>query len=139
MSFESAPDDNIERYRQQYARSPSPATRQLEKAVLGRDVGLNGYTTVEQAQRLASRLDASRPTHVLDLGTGRGWPGSYVAGATGCRLVATDVPLEALMVARGYLETNTERGQTCVASADGQSLPFPSEQFDAVIHADVLC
>ncbi len=37
---------------EKYARSRPDAVQQVERAVLGHEVGLNGYTTVEQAQAL---------------------------------------------------------------------------------------
>ncbi len=131
--------DNRERYRAEYARSPSPVARRLEEAVFGRGMGVSGYTTVDQAQRLVTHLHAAHPGRVLDVGAGRGWPGSYVTEVTGCRLVATDVVPEGLVAAKKYLETGAARGRTRLVAADGRALPFQAGSFDAVIHADVFC
>ncbi len=139
MSFNNAAHDSLERYRREYARSPSAAARRVEEAVLGRYVGVSGYTTVEQGKQLAGYLELPRGARVLDIGAGRGWPGSHLAVSSGCRLVATDVPVEALVAARDYVEIGSEPGQARLVSADGRALPFRPGTFEAVVHADVFC
>ena len=131
--------DNLERRRVEYARARSATARRVDAAVLGQDVGLGGFTTVEQAKQLAGHLEIPLGARVLELGAGRGWPGSHVAASSGCRLVATDVPIEALIAAKAYLEIGSEPGHAQLASADGTVLPFRSGIFGAVIHADVFC
>ena len=125
--------DDLAFFTKKYARPPSDAGRQVERAVLGDEVGLNGYTTVEQAQALADHLSLLPTTRLIDVGAGHGWPGSYLARSSGCRLVATDIPVDALRAAKGYLD------QGSAVSADGCALPFRSGSFDGVVHADVFC
>jgi hypothetical protein len=43
---------------------------------------------------LARELHLSAADRLLDLGSGRGWPGLYLAARTGCAVVLTDLPLE---------------------------------------------
>jgi cyclopropane fatty-acyl-phospholipid synthase-like methyltransferase len=62
-----------------------------------------------QADELARALGLSPADRLLDIGTGRGWPGLYLADRTG----------------------------VVVAAASG--LPFRAGTFDAVLHCDVLC
>ena len=40
---------------------------------------------------------------LLDVGAGRGWPGSLLAQSSGCRLTCTDVPVSGLMAAKSIL------------------------------------
>ena len=63
--------------------------------------GANGYTTAAQANLLAQRLDLGPGKRLLDVGSGRGWPGLYLAASTGCTVVLTDLLL--LAVARRRL------------------------------------
>ena len=76
---------------------------------------------------------------MLDVGSGRGWPGLYLAKVTGCSVVLTDIPKEGLATARkrAAVEGLAERSQAIVSSA--RRLPFQVESFDAVVHTDVLC
>ncbi len=101
--------------------------------LLGHEVGLDGYTTVQQAQALHDHLALSSNARLLDVGAGHGWPGSHLAASSGCSLVATDIPVDVLRAAQRYI------GQATAVSADGRELPFPSGSFDVVVHADVFC
>jgi protein-L-isoaspartate O-methyltransferase len=126
-------------FRERYGRPASDATRELEQFVIGGDFGANGYTTVEQAGLLAQRLDLRAGDRLLDVGSGRGWPGMYLAKVTGCSVVLTDIPEEGLVTARrrAAVEGIAERSQAVASSA--RRLPFKIASFDAVVHTDVLC
>jgi cyclopropane fatty-acyl-phospholipid synthase-like methyltransferase len=92
-----------------------------------------------QADTLARGLGLSAADRLLDIGTGRGWPGLYLAARTGCRVVLADLPLEGLRVAakRAAAEGLAARVRVVVSAASG--LPFRAGSFDAIIHTDVLC
>lgn len=131
------PQESVAFFVEKYAGARSRAARQLERAALGHDVGLNGYTTVAQADTLGDQLRLSGGARLLDLGAGRGWPGSHVARSSGCRLVSTDVPWEALREAKAEGDA---RGRPHPAvGANGRALPFRAGSFDAIVHADVFC
>jgi hypothetical protein len=86
-------------FQERYGNIPSPTACQVEQRVIGGNWGANGYTTMDQADTLGRELRLSAGDHLLDLGTGRGWPGLFLAARTGCRIVLTDLPLEGLRVA----------------------------------------
>ena len=124
---------------ERYGNTPSQAACEIEQRVIGGDWGANGYTTMAQADALARGLRLSAADRLLDIGTGRGWPGLYLAARTGCRVVLTDLPLQGLRVAadRAAAEGLAARTRVVVSAASG--LPFRARSFDAVIHTDVLC
>ena len=126
-------------FQERYRNTPSRLASQIEQRVIGGDWGANGYTTKTQADTLADKLGLSAADRLLDLGSGRGWPGLYLAARTGCRVVLTDLPLEGLRVAahRAASEGLAERVGVVAAAASG--LPFRAGSFDAIIHTDVLC
>jgi SAM-dependent methyltransferase len=126
-------------FKQRYGNSPSRTARQVEQRVIGGDWGANGYTTMAQADTLASGLGLSAGDRLLDLGTGRGWPGLYLAARTGCRVVVTDLPLEGLRVAADRAAAEGIAARTGVVASAASGLPFRAGSFDAVIHTDVLC
>jgi 2-polyprenyl-3-methyl-5-hydroxy-6-metoxy-1,4-benzoquinol methylase len=124
---------------QRYGAALPPVARQIEQRVIGGDWGANGYTTMAQADTLARELGLSAADRLLDLGTGRGWPGLYLATMTGCQVVLTDLPLEGLRVATSRATSEGLAARTAVVAAAASALPFRARSFDAVIHTDVLC
>jgi ubiquinone/menaquinone biosynthesis C-methylase UbiE len=128
-----------QRFAERYRVAPAEVSRRVELAVIGGDWGANGYTTKTQADVLGHELGLRPGTRLLDLGAGRGWPGLYLAATTGCQVVLSDVPLEALRaaLARGRRERLADLATPVAASA--RALPFARAVFDAVVHTDVLC
>ena len=124
---------------QRYGTAQVQLQHEIERRVIGNDWGANGYTTMAQADTLARELDLSAGELLLDLGTGRGWPGLYLAARTGCRVVLTDLPLEGLRVVadRATAEGLVARSSVVASAASG--LPFRAGSFDAIVHTDVLC
>jgi len=126
-------------FQQRYRNTPSLVVCQIEQRVIGGDWGANGYTTMAQADTLARGLGLSAGDRLLDLGTGRGWPGLYLAARTGCRVVLADLPLEGLRVAADRAAAEGLAARTGVVASAASGLPFRAGSFDAVIHTDVLC
>ncbi len=128
-----------ERFALNYARPQAESELRVEREVFGACIGTDGYTTVEEANVLLDRLALGRGECLLDLGSGRGWPGAYLAEESGCDVVLTDVPVsaprEALLAARNRGLT----GGFSAAAAGGEAIPFKSQTFDAVVHSDVFC
>ena len=71
-------------FEQRYGVAAAPVAVQVERRVIGGDWGANGYTTIAQADQLATGLELSAADLLLDLGTGRGWPGLASASSNWC-------------------------------------------------------
>jgi 2-polyprenyl-3-methyl-5-hydroxy-6-metoxy-1,4-benzoquinol methylase len=125
-------------FSQRYATERTSVIEDIERSVIGVAWGANGFTTVEQADRLGEAVALAPGRHLLDIGTGQGWPGLYLSKQTGCRVTLTDMPFEGL-------DAGLRRGErqrldvTGAVVASAKELPFAKESFDAVIHTDVLC
>lgn len=128
----------IARFRDRYSQPVAEPMLIIEREVIGANVGANGYTTLAQADLLAERLALGSGKRLLDIGGGRGWPGLYLARATGCDVVITDVPEPALRVALSRASRPALRQRSSFALASGANLPFQSRGFDAVVHTDTL-
>lgn len=137
MKDERSHDDLVNKFGSYYACAGSPPLRELERRVFGSDYGSNGYTNVEDARRLAKLLRIDSTSTLLDIGTGAGWPGLFLAKEFGCRVVLTDMPFDGLQV--GYDRAVEEGINAQAVRADGSQLPFRRASFDAVTHSDVLC
>lgn len=129
----------VEELDRQYRLGEAPARRRVEQAVLGSDYGATSYTTLPQATELAERLQLGPGGLLLDLGTGSGWPGLYLAVVSGCRVVLADQPVEGLRVARQRAMEDGVAERCGLVRASGVLLPFRSQVFDAITHTDVLC
>jgi len=134
-----AEQESRERFTARYRSAQNETTRRVEQAVIGGDWGANGYTTLAQADQLGRALGLEAASRLLDLGSGRGWPGLYLAQRSGCAAVLCDVPVDALLAgtARARAERLSTRVTAVVASA--RHLPLAPGAFDAIVHTDVLC
>jgi 2-polyprenyl-3-methyl-5-hydroxy-6-metoxy-1,4-benzoquinol methylase len=127
--------DFSERYR---TRASVDLVDEVEREVIGDVWGANGFTTVAQAEDLRRRLDLDAGSRLLDVGSGCGWPGLYLAQQTGCEVVVTDLPMEGLEVASRRADGEKLRSLGGVA-ASARRLPFAEDSFDALVHVDVIC
>ncbi|MBI1885110.1 MAG: class I SAM-dependent methyltransferase [Chloroflexi bacterium] len=135
------PDESLpplERFAKTYQRVQSAAAAVVEREVFGGNFGVHGYTTIEQADALATHLDLRAATRLLDIGSFRGWPSLYLAGKTGCEAVLTDLPAEALADARGRARRLRVEECCSFVTAAGEHLPFRPDTFDAIVHTDAL-
>ena len=130
----------VDSFAYKYGRLTTDAAESVRSRVLGSPVP-NGYTTVAQADRIAEALGVGPGDVLLDVGSGRGWPGARIAARSGCAAVVTDLPLNALRQVRLRAPSTDRRSQgtPTAVCADGAHLPFRDACFDAVTHSDVLC
>jgi SAM-dependent methyltransferase len=136
MTKRRSSDELMKRFSSRYAEEGTAAGRLVERRVIGANVGANGYTTVAQAGQLVEALNLSPKSLLLDLGSGRGWPGLHVAARAECRVVLTDVPEAAIRTAQRRSADATD--QVSLARASATHLPFAARSFDAICHADTL-
>ncbi len=115
------------------------ANARIERDVIGAVWGANGYTTVAQANELSRHLDLGPASRLLDLGTGCGWPGLYLAKQSGCSMVGTDMPVEGLAIAARRAGAEGMDQRVSLVAAAGAAQPFRPASFDAIVLTDVLC
>lgn len=129
--------DSEERFRERYSAPVANVMLIIEREVIGANVGANGYTTVEQTDMLAGRLELTANTHLLDIGSGRGWPALYLAERVGCPTTLIDLPDPALRTAQRQASKRNLTTVSIVRGA-GDHLPFHANAFDAITHTDTL-
>ena len=129
----------IERFRPRHGRRNSVAERAVERAGIGANLDIIGYTTLAQARELGRRLSLRPGMLLLDLGCGRGHPGLFLACATRCTVVGSDLPVASLKAAARRAARERTSRRVSFVSASAVRLPFASESFDAIVHTDVLC
>ena len=113
--------------------------RTIETVVVGADYGADGYTTRDEADALGRLLSLESGDRLLDVGTGRGWPGLYLAAATGCTAFGTDRAFEGLVRGAQRARVDGLGDRSAMVAADGDALPFRRRCVDAIVHTDMLC
>jgi methylase of polypeptide subunit release factors len=131
--------DALGHFEGRYAVPDSAVAAAIERHVIGAVWGANGYTTLDQADELARRLALGPGRRVLDVGTGRGWPGLYFAARYSCVVVGTDMPFDALSAASRRARAERAEHLFRAVAAAGAHQPFRPKSFDAIVHTDVLC
>jgi cyclopropane fatty-acyl-phospholipid synthase-like methyltransferase len=129
----------IERFSSQYELLQSEVMLGIERSVCGCDYGATSWTTFDEARTVAGLLALTPGKRLLDVGSGSGWPGIFLARETGCDVTLADLPLSGLRIAMKRAAADGVAGTCRAAVADGAALPFRSGCFDAIFHSDVLC
>lgn len=126
-------------YTHRFAPGLREAGRAAEREAVGSDYGACGYLTIDQADELLTHLALSPGDLLLDIGSGNGWPGLYLAARSGCRVVVSDLTLAGMTEARHRAGDDGTARRTTAVVASARHLPFRPDSFDAIVHADVLC
>ncbi len=122
-----------------YTHGQTDFMLEIERSVCGCDYGGTSWTTREEADRTIKRLKLEPGVQLLEIGSGSGWPGLYLAQRSGCDATLTDLPLKGLQIAQKRAEEDQLSGHCRVACADAAALPFRDGAFDVIYHSDVLC
>ena len=129
--------EHRQRYDARHALATHDATLAVEAEAVGSDYGNAGFTTMAQAEAIAELLELRGTDRLLDVGSGAGWPGLYLAKRSDCHVVVSDLSPAGMVQARRRAAADGTSADTVVASA--RQLPFRPEQFDAIVHTDLLC
>lgn len=132
--------EQTERFNASYkARATNPTFLSIEKQVCGCGYGATSWTTQGEADEMLRHLNMGPETHLLDIGSGAGWPALYFADQSGCDATLTDLPYDGLSIARTRAHKDGMRARVRAAVASAAELPFGGAGFDAITHSDVLC
>ena len=139
MTISQQSVDCCQTFAESYELSNLKPMLEIEKRVLGCDYGGTSWTTRAQADQAISLLGLSPDAHLLDIGSGSGWPALYLCGQSGARLTMLDVTVNALQMATERAGRDGLESRVNVIAASADALPFAKGSFDRISHSDVLC
>lgn len=126
-------------FEMRYEHISHPAMQALERGVLGCNYGGTSWTTKSQAEEIPGLLGLQAGERLLDIGSGTGWPGLYMASLTGASVTLLDLPIHALSQANERAVADQICASVKSVAASGAALPFTAGTFAAIEHSDVLC
>jgi ubiquinone/menaquinone biosynthesis C-methylase UbiE len=121
-----------------YRQAGAEVIQEIERATLGCAYGGTSWTTRVEAEAMASLLGLGPGVRALEVGSGAGWPGLYLAEKSGCDMALVDLPFDGLRAVAARAAADGMADRCWPAVADGAALPFGTA-FDAIVHSDVLC
>src|SRR5688572_21676045 len=132
---------SVNLYDHAYGDFGGDAESAMRRETYGEDMGQTSWITAPEWLGYADRLDVGRDSDVLEIGSGSGGPGLYLAEARGCCLTGVDVNEHGVRTGNALAEARgmAERVRFEVVSAGEPSLPFEDGRFDAVISNDTIC
>ena len=127
-----------------YSQPASRVTAEIWRAVFGDEYpeGLDHYSYVSSSEldRYVAELTTlgPGPTHLLDVGCGRGGPGLWVALRAGARLTGVDIAEEAVAESRRRAERMGLADRASYHRGTFQELPLADGEIDAVMSIDAF-
>jgi SAM-dependent methyltransferase len=122
-----------------YSHFTKEVLETIRKETFGQDIGQNSWTTVDEYDRFLSWLDLRPEHHVLEVASGSGGPGLYVANRAGCRVTGIDANEAGVATAtQSAADSNQADRVTFTVANANSSLPFDEDSFDAILCIDSM-
>jgi SAM-dependent methyltransferase len=127
-------------YDHAYGDFAGDAEAAVRRETYGEDLGQTSWLTAPEWLGFADQLGIHAGCDVLEVGSGSGGPGVYLALQRGCRLTGVDLNERGVRNASALAESRgvADRVRFQVVDAS-QPLPFDDGCFDAVISNDAMC
>jgi len=131
---------DVDLYDNVYGDYASRAETAVRRDAFVEDIGQSSWITAADWLGYAD-LARVRPTsHVLEVGSGSGGPGVYLASQRGCHVTGVDINEHGVANGRRLAQERGVAERVTFQQVDAsQPLPFPPASFDAVLSNDSMC
>jgi cyclopropane fatty-acyl-phospholipid synthase-like methyltransferase len=131
---------NVNLYGTAYGNFAAQAVEQVRRETYDVDFGQSSWVTADEFRRFFRTLNLTATDHVLDVGCGSGGPALFLAREIGCRVTGVDVDEAGLRAGETAARQSGLADIVIFRKADvAQPLPFPDNEFDALVSMDALC
>ena len=111
----------------------STAFRAFCKDAFGEDFSQDGFSDIEQIDRIVQYIPQGQNVHILDIGCGNGKMLGYLQKRTGAYIHGFDYSGKAIETAQNLFTTNAEFREGIIGEVD-----YPEEAFEVVISMDTM-
>ena len=111
----------------------SKAFQNFCKDAFGEDFSQDGFSNVEQIDRIFQYIPKKENVHILDIGCGNGKMLGYLQQKTGAYIHGFDYSEEAIKTAQLLFPENAEFREGVIGKID-----YPEESFDVIISMDTM-
>lgn len=116
----------------------SSAARRWGEAAFDEYEGQTSHTLTSHVDMLVEAADITSASRVLELGSGTGGFGCYVAGRTGCNLCGVDWSQVGVRLANKRASARGLASKVRFLLADFRNLTLPNNSYDVVFAIDAL-
>jgi SAM-dependent methyltransferase len=125
-----------------FAEPESPVQARIWAEVLGdeypAEVAPHSYTTRSELRRIAADVRVGPGQLLVDIGSGRGGPGLWVAATTGADYLAVDISPTGLAEVERRAAALALDSRTSTRDGSFEALPLADSEADAVMSIDAL-
>jgi len=117
----------------------SPANRLIRKSIFGdNDIGQQSFITPWYLDELIRHIGISSNSRMLDIGSGVGGPGIYIADKTGCHVTGLDVAEVGIETSRKLASEAELSDRVEFQLGDAMEMTFSNNTFDIAISINVM-
>jgi len=111
----------------------SKAFKAFCKDAFGEDFSQDGFSNLEQIDRILEYIPAGENVHILDIGCGNGKMLGYLQEKTGATIHGFDYSAEAIQTAKTMFPNNAEFREGIIGEIE-----YPEETFDVITSMDSM-
>jgi SAM-dependent methyltransferase len=130
----------VDLYDGYYDQFSSDVLGAIRKETYGEDLGQSSWMTADELRNFIKYLSLKSSDDLLEVGSGSGGTGLFIAETAGCRVQGVDINEFGIKNANDLASKRNLQQKVQFKLADAsKSLPFENQSFDVIFSNDVIC